>query len=187
MHKPETSRFIQSIVTSLFAVLGVLFCGCNESGMNSLVKQYRGQGTIRVLKAPLGGSSGYLIEMPTFDLSKPLAVEYRLDGIPKGKHDYTLYLVVPEPCPFDLVRCGSCSFQVKKNGATLQSLSSRLMEMTVQKDFDKNKFYFFGQDGKNTLSVDDATSKWSIVVACSNSVLIQNVKAHIEISEGGEK
>jgi hypothetical protein len=183
----KTSSFMQLFAISFLAVIGVFFCGCNETQMKSAIKQYRGQGVIQVLPAPLFGAPGYRIEMPVFDLSKPLNVEYRLDGIPRGKYDYTIYLVVPKPCPFDSVSLGLCSFEMKKDGKIIKMLTSQLKDITAQEDFDKYKFYFYDNNAKNYLSIDDATSKWSLVVVCTNSILTQNVKAHIEISEGGEK
>jgi len=186
VYKPRSRRFTQPIVTALLAMIGVLFCGCNEIQMKAAVKNYRGQGEIRYKKGPLLGIDGCVIQMPQVDLSVPLAVEYDLTGIPPGRGDYTVYLDVQNPCPMPLVLEGSCSFQVKKDGVVVAEQSSKISQMRNAEDKDLNRFYFFDH-GTVDFHVSDTTSKCSLVVSCTNDLLKVPVKAFIEISEGGYK
>ena len=172
----------------LLVVIFVVFslCACMDSGIKASVREYRGQGAIRYKKGPLLGISGCVIQMPQVDLSVPLNIEYDLSGIPPGRGDYMVYLAVPNPCPMTQVLEGTCSFQVKKDGAVVAEQTNRISEMRNAEDESLNRFYFFDH-GTTDFHVSDTTSKWVVVVSCTNHLLKVPVKAFVEISRGGYK
>jgi hypothetical protein len=124
--------------------------------------------------------------MPMIDLSVATNVEYHLSGLPNIRDVYTVYLVVPNPCPLSTVTKGTCAIQTKCDGVAVMQQSGLLSEMTnaSNPEFDQNRFYFFDM-GKVYLRAENRTNHLTVSVATTNQYLHESVKAFVEISGGG--
>ncbi len=174
----------------LIAVPATLLCGCTDQQLKKAIRQYCGDGQIRYLKAPLLGSSGFAIQMPTLDLSQPIHVQYDFTGIPSGVGKCVIYLVVPEPCPLETLSQGVYHLRVRKNEVEVRNLEAILKNITNSQGSRQNRFYFYAYNsdqGLSAIDVQDSTSKWSIAVSYTNDALGEPVEAYILIERGGCK
>ena len=153
--------------------------------MKQAIKTYKGDGKIRLLKAPLLGRAGCAIEMPHFDLSKKLYAKYDITGIPTGRN-YRVFLIMPEPCPLQEVFQGTFSIQIEKDDKVILGSKSKIGDMRNSSEPKRNRFYFSGEK-QLVFDVDNTTSHWSIIVNCQNTFLKEPVEAYVEISAGGYK
>lgn len=168
----------------------MIACGCADGELKKAIKAYRGDGKIQYLKAPLLGASGCAIQMPMFDLSRPVHVQYDFTGIPTGLGRYWIFLVVPEPCPLEDVRQGVYSLSVKQNDLTIRALSSSLKDIRNNvRGGKENRFHFYVDDNQRQsgITVGDSTSTWSVAVSYTNAILKEPTEAYILITRGGRK
>ncbi len=176
------------IFVGILILAGVFYLYRADFRLHTAIDNYKGDGIIKYLKAPLLGISGVKIEMPHLDLSKGINKQYNLANIPKTRSAYIVYLVVPNPTPLEKVLHGNYSLKILKDGKLIRTVSSRLKEITnTTGGDDLNKFYFF--DFEKPVEIMPLSSKenWSIITSYNNNLLSDSVDSYIMVRAGGSK
>ena len=123
-------------------LLILLFVGvtaCNSG--TPITNQYTGDGTLEYLNAPMLGTSGWRVTLPSFDLSAGINTNYLLTGLPVGE-PYFVHLIVPEPCPISEVQDGQFSFRLLQKRNTIKDLPpTRVSDMVNSQGGDINAFW----------------------------------------------
>ena len=173
----------------IFILAGVT--ACNSSTPNTI--QYTGDGTLEYIQAPLLGTDGWRVTLPSFDLSVGINTNYLLTGLPVGEQ-YLVQLIVPEPCPINEVQEGQFSFRLLQDGCTIKYLPhTRLSDMVNTQGDGINAFWYYSRKDPHadvyeyTFSVTNTAASLALNIVCTNSTLQVEVPAHIVVTRGGYK
>jgi len=178
-------------IALLLTALVTIWYNCVHQESLRDIKAYRGDGKIKYIPAPGPfGIDGSEIEMPHFDLSKSLDIEYNLSGLPRGG-GYIIYLVVPAQAPLEKILLGSLSYTIKVNGKVIKEVSSQIKNLVNNRRLGGDRFYFETFNSKSQkwvhLLSDKQGTPTSLAVKCDNDFLRQPVEAYIALSRGGFK
>lgn len=154
--------------------------------------EYSGEGTLKYLKAPLLGISGWTLELSHFDMSKGIDKSYSLAGLPEGKL-YMVRLVVKDPCPLDEVKKGNFSFRLTNGQEIIRELpSTSISQMINSYDTEKNKFWYYNENSQQpdsvweySFNVTKARPALTLSVSIHNKSLGQPVEAYVLVERGG--
>ena len=173
----------------IFLFVGVTACNSGTPNTN----QYTGDGTLEYLNAPMLGTSGWRVTLPSFDLSAGINTNYLLTGLPVGE-PYFVQLIVSEPCPISEVQEGQFSFRLQQNGNTIKDLPlTRLSDMVNTQGGGINAFWYYDRKDPHadvyeyTFSVTNVEDHLSLNIVYANSALQMEVPAYIVVTRGGFK
>ncbi|MCG8552437.1 MAG: hypothetical protein MI799_18700 [Desulfobacterales bacterium] len=175
---------ISQIISVLLICL--LSTGCHKNTLKQKIKNYSGDGKIRLIETPILGSSGCAVEMPQIDLSKPHKAEYSLKGLPDGM-EYIIFLIIKDTPLLNQIFQGNISYKILKNETVIKEYSLPMSELRNSREENHNRLYYISGDQLLTIRVNNSNSHWSLIVETINPVLTTTVKASIEISAGGFK
>ena len=176
--------------TGLVATALLLLCGCNET--QTRLSQYTGDGQLQYLRGPLLGCDGWRITLPSFDLAEGITTNYSLTGLPAGDQ-YTVYLVVSNPCPMWLVTRGVWSFTLDVNNRTIRQMKAPMSEMINAADGEKNCFWFYRKHDRTAdvyeyaFAATNASDNIRLSVSYHNDRMTVPVRAFVSVERGGYK
>ena len=165
-----------------YAVFLIFLISCTDSG----IANYKGDGQIVKLKAPLMGVSGYSIKLTDFDLSKGLNREFQLTGLPPMRALYNIYIVVNDSQMKPEVLLGEVRIAINNDGK-ISRFESTIKDMTNNAVADENRFYFYDVYELNLLHPRGLNTSLSITVNCENKYLQTPAYAKLVVRGGGSK
>ena len=175
----------------LFILLFAGVTACNSG--TPTTNQYTGDGTLEYIQAPLLGTDGWRVTLPSFDLSVGVNTNYLLTGLPVGQQ-YLVQLIIPEPCPINEVQEGQFSFRLLQDGNTINDLPpTRISDMVNTQGGGINAFWYYDRKDPHadvyeyTFSVTNTANSLTLNIICANSTLQVEVPAHIVVTRGGYK